>query len=102
MAPAEAGDLRNNEFEPSVLKGEARSDADEGERRGVSIRAANGCRGCGDRLTAGSDAMVRDSLCSLESFERKLGLFVTLPVVEALSLRDSDFGGMAGVAGLES
>jgi hypothetical protein len=68
----------------------------------VSMRAAKGCLGCGDRLTAGSEAMVRASFCRLDFAERKFGPFVTLPRAGALSLRDSDLGGMTGVAGLES
>ena len=101
MAPADAGDRRRDVFEPGTVRGEASSEADDGESRVVSIRAVKGCRGCGDRFTAGSEAIVRASLCSLEFVERKFGFFITPPRVEALSLRDSDLGGIAGVVGLE-
>lgn len=68
----------------------------------MRIRVAKGCLGWGDRLIAGSEAMVRDSFCSLESRERKFGLLGSLLLKDGaiVSLRDSDLIGMAGVAGV--
>lgn len=99
MVPSGAGGGRWDGF--AGLTGEAFSDAVEGEGCGVRMRAAKGCLGCGDRLTAGSEEMVRVSLLgSRECAARKFGRSGTLPAAGAFSLRDSDFGGMAGVAGL--
>ena len=102
MVPSGAGPGRWDGF--GGESGEMCSDAVEGEVRGVRMPAAKGCLGCGDRLTAGSEEMVSASLFffSLEFAERKFGLLSKLPGGGALSLRDSDLGGMAGVVGLES
>lgn len=100
MVSSDADGDRWDDF--AGLKGEVFSDAVEGEGRGVRMPAAKGCLGCGDRLTAGSEEMVRVSLLgSRECAARKFGRSGTLPAAGAFSRRDSDFGGMAGVAGLE-
>lgn len=54
-----------------------RGDLLSGEGCGVSIRAAKAFLGCGDRMTCGSEVMVRVSLGSRECVESRSGISVS-------------------------